>query len=69
MPVPRSDGRIILRQRASGQVGHVNDETLDDGPYDDQEEQADRYLNGAESLGAKSQAAGTHSFNDRRHLS
>jgi hypothetical protein len=33
---------FILRQRASGNVRHVNDETLADGPYDDQEEQADR---------------------------
>jgi hypothetical protein len=41
---------LILRQRARGQVGHVNNETLDHGPYDDQEEQADCYLNGAECL-------------------
>jgi hypothetical protein len=35
---------LILRHRARGKVGHVNEETLDDGPYDDQEEEAHRYL-------------------------
>ena len=29
-----------------GQVGHVDDETLDDGPDDDHEEQSRCYLNG-----------------------
>jgi hypothetical protein len=59
---------FVLRQRARGKVGHVNDETRNDGPYDDQKEQADCYLNGEKLLGAKSQAAGAHSFNDKRIL-
>jgi hypothetical protein len=35
---------FILRQRARGKVGHVDHEALDDGPYDDQQEQGRCYL-------------------------
>ena len=58
---------LILRQRARGNVWHVNDETRDDVPYYEQKEQADCYLNGEKSLGAKSQTA-AHDSNDRRNL-
>ena len=44
---------FILRQRARGKVGHVDHEALDDGPYDDQQEQGRCYLNGAEPLRTK----------------
>src|SRR5215207_10608112 len=62
-----ADFELILRHRARGQMGHVKDEPLANGIEDDQEEQADCYLNAAESLGAKSQAA-AHDSHDRRNL-
>jgi hypothetical protein len=42
--------KVVRRLGAGGQMGHVDDEALDDGrPYDDPEEQGRYYLNGAQS--------------------
>ena len=48
--------KLVFRQGAGGQIGHVDHEALDDREDDDQEKQDHCYLNGAKPLSTERDA-------------